>query len=325
MTLPRSQQSDLVGRNVVDVRGIDLATTLRTVAFLPRDPTVRLAPGRFERATITPDGPGSIRVTWERRAAPHADTVTDTVAHTVAHVETFGDGAVWLLDRADRLLGVTDDVTGFEPLERPLRDLWRRHRGDRIPATGTLWHDVAWFVVQQRIDTTSAAEQWRRLVSDMGTPAPGLDGLMVPPEPGAIARLSYHHVHRYGIERQRAEYLRHAARAAGRLQRLVDEGVAVDAAMPLLRSVPGIGPWTATCLAAQTWGDADTVVLGDDGIPSMVAWLLAGERRADDARMLELLEPFRPHRQRIVRLGYAGDVSPPRRAPRARRDDIRRR
>ena len=72
--------------------------------------------------------------------------------------------------------------------------------------------------------------------------------------------------------------------------------MAVDAAMPLLRSVPGIGPWTATCLAAQTWGDADTVVLGDDGIPSMVAWLLAGERRADDARMLELLEPFRPHR-----------------------------
>jgi len=321
VTLPSSQQSDPVGRSIVDVRRIDLATTLRTVAFLPLDPTVRLAPGRFERATITPDGPGSIRVTWARQAGTDNDTDNDTVAH----VETFGDGAAWLLERAERLLGVTDDVTGFEPTERPLRDLWRRHRGDRIPATGTLWHDVAWFIVQQRIDTTSAAEQWRRLVSDMGAPAPGIDGLMVPPEPEAVARLGYHHFHRYGIERQRAEHLRNAARAARRLQALVDEGVEAEEAMPVLQSVPGIGPWTATCLAVQTWGNADTVVLGDDGIPSMVAWLVAGERRADDARMLELLEPFRPHRHRLVRLGYAGDVKPPRRAPRARRDDIRRR
>jgi len=299
----------------VPVEGIDLATTLRTVAFLPRDPTVRLLPGRFERATITPDGPGSIRATWDRQAGTDA----------VVHVETFGDGASWLLERAERLLGATDDVTGFEPTEQPLRDLWRRHRGDRIPATGTLWHDVAWFIVQQRIDTTSAAEQWRRLVTDMGTPAPGIDGLMVPPEPEFVARSSYHHFHRYGIERQRAEHLRNAARAARRLQALVDEGIGAVAAMPILQSVQGVGPWTATCLAVQTWGDADTVVLGDDGIPSMVAWLVAGERRADDARMLELLEPFRPHRHRIVRLGYAGDVKPPRRAPRARRDDIRRR
>lgn len=304
----------------VAVGDIDLASTLRTLAFLPGDPTVRRAPGRFERATITPDGPGSIRVTW----AAEGPAGAQGSASREAHVEAFGDGAAWLLDRAEGLLGVADDVAGFEPAEQPLRDLWRRHQGDRVPATGTLWHDVAWFVVQQRIDTTSAAEQWRRLVADLGTPAPGLDGMLVPPDPEAVARLPYHHFHRYGIERQRAEHLRRAARGARRLQRLVDEGVGAVDAMPVLRSVPGIGPWTATCLAAQTWGDADTVVVGDDGIPSMVAWLLARERRADDARMLELLEPFRPHRHRIIRLCYAAEIRPPRRAPRARRGDIRR-
>lgn len=306
-------------RGVVVVGEIDLASTLRTLAFLPRDPTVRRAPGRFERATITPDGPGSIRLTWGKSVGAGQGTNVE------AHVETYGDGADWLLARADRLSGVTDDVTGFEPTQQPVRDLWRRHRGDRIPATGTLWHDAAWFIVQQRIDTTSAAEQWRRLVSDLGTPAPGISDLMVPPEPETVARLGYHQFHRYGIERQRADHLRNAARVARRLQALVDDGADVETAMPRLRSVPGIGPWTATCLAVQTWGDADTAIVGDDGIPSMVAWLLAGERRAGDARMLELLEPFRPHRHRIVRLGYAGDVKAPRRTSRARRDDIRRR
>jgi hypothetical protein len=49
----------------------------------------------------------------------------------------------------------------------------------------------------------------------------------------------------------------------------------------------------------------------------MVSWLLAGERRGDDARMLQLLEPYRPHRYRVVRLAFAGGTRPPRRAPRA--------
>ncbi|CAN5184752.1 hypothetical protein BH24ACT10_BH24ACT10_11650 [soil metagenome] len=69
----------------------------------------------------------------------------------------------------------------------------------------------------------------------------------------------------------------------------------------------------------------DTVIVGDDGIPSRVAWLLAGERRADDARMLELLEPYRPHRYRVVRLAFLHRGQPPRRAPYAGPHDVGRR
>jgi 3-methyladenine DNA glycosylase/8-oxoguanine DNA glycosylase len=72
-------------------------------------------------------------------------------------------------------------------------------------------------------------------------------------------------------------------------------------------------------MAATTWGGPDTVLVGDDGIPARVAWLLAGEVRADDARMLALLEPYRPHRYRVVRLAFLGGVRPPRRAPRGPR------
>ena len=63
-------------------------------------------------------------------------------------------------------------------------------------------------------------------------------------------------------------------------------------------------------------GDADAVSVGDYHLPNVVAWALAGEPRGDDARMLELLEPYRGHRGRVMRLLLAGGVGPPRRGPR---------
>jgi hypothetical protein len=116
----------------VDVTGIDLAATLGGLDWLPRDPTLRCTPGRFERATLTPEGPGAVAVTW---------------SGSTARVETDGPGGGWLAARAEDLLGCRDDVTGFDPQEQPLRDLWRRHRGRRIARTGTVWHDVAFLVV----------------------------------------------------------------------------------------------------------------------------------------------------------------------------------
>jgi 3-methyladenine DNA glycosylase/8-oxoguanine DNA glycosylase len=272
---------------------------------------VRTAPRSFARATLTPDGPGLVTVTW---SAPPGEG-------TQAVVEATGDGAAWLAARAPRLLGVVDDVTGFAP-GPPLRNLWRRHTGLRMTATGTLWHDLAWTIVQQRVHRRDAAEQWRRLVLELGVPV-GASGLVAPPAPLTVARLTYPRLHPLGIERQRAEYLIEAARAVGRLQHLTDEPF--GAALPVLRSLRGVGAWTSACLAAFTWGEPDTVVLGDAGIPSMVTWLLAREPRGDDARMLELLEPYRPHRARVVRLVLRSGLRPPRYAPRRRGHDIRHR
>lgn len=288
---------------------VDIASTLRPLTALAGDPTVRLRPGRFDRATLTPDGPGTLAVAREDDGA--------------VRVDACGDGARWLLDRAPALLGLDDDASGFRPAAPVLRELWRQHRGDRVGRTGTVWHDLAWFVVQQRIGRGDAAAQWRRLVTALGAPAPGSPDLLTPPTPAALARVAAEDLHGLGIERRRAEHLVHGARAARRLQELADGSV--DAAMPALRSVRGIGPWTASCLATHTWGDADALVVGDDGIPSLVAWLLAGERRADDARMAALLEPYRPHRYRVVRLAFLSRRRPPRRHPRGTRHDIRRR
>ena len=69
-------------------------------------------------------------------------------------------------------------------------------------------------------------------------------------------------------------------------------------------------------MVRSAFGDPDAVSVGDYHLPDVVAWALAGERRADDARMLELLEPYRGQRGRVQRLLEVGRVLPPRRGPR---------
>lgn len=297
----------------VHTGAIDLDATLQVLRMLPGDPTLRLAPGRLERATHTPDGPGSIVVTWSPGGST-ADGGTADVGN--ADVRTHGPGAGWLADHAPELLGVGDDPVGFDPSHPPLRALWRRHLGLRIPRTGTLWHDLIWLVVQQRVRRTDAASHWRRLVERYGDPAPGATGLRLPPSPERLAATPYHELHRLGIERRRADTLRAAALAAGRLGHAA--GSPVEVARPVLETVPGIGPWTTSTLAAVTWGDPDAVIVGDSGIPSLVSWVVAREPRASDDRMLALLEPYRPHRYRVVQLAFASGLRPPRGVPRGR-------
>ena len=70
--------------------------------------------------------------------------------------------------------------------------------------------------------------------------------------------------------------------------------------------------------------DPDAVPTGDYGLPHTVAWNLAREPRGSDARMLELLEPFRGHRYRAIRLLLKGGVRAPRRGPRRAPRDRRR-
>ena len=97
------------------------------------------------------------------------------------------------------------------------------------------------------------------------------------------------------------------AREADRLERLGAAAAgpsaapeAREAAYRALRAFPGIGPWTAAEVGIRAFGDPDAVSVGDFHLPSVVTWALAGERRGTDERMLELLEPYRGQRGRVV-------------------------
>ncbi|MEP7106121.1 MAG: hypothetical protein ABI838_09775, partial [Chloroflexota bacterium] len=136
----------------------------------------------------------------------------------------------------------------------------------------------------------------------------------VPPAPAVIAGTPYEVFHGFGMERRRAEVLRRAASYARRLEECAEmEPVAASAR---LRALPGIGPWTAAEVVGVALGDPDAVAVGDYHHKNMVAYALAGEPRGTDERMLELLEPYRGHRGRVLRLLLEGGIAAPRRGPR---------
>src|SRR2546421_145397 len=271
-------------------RALDLGATLGPLRRTGHDPCVRIGEREAWRATRTPQGPATQRIQLRGREAL---------------VEAWGPGAGWLSERAPALLGEEDDASGFVPRHPLLAELSRRFAGLRLTRSWAVLEALTGSIIEQKVPGAEARTSYGRLIRALGEPAPGpLGGLWVPPAPETITRTPYEALHRFGVERRRAEILRRAASYARRLE----ECAAMEpaAATRRLRALPGIGPWTAAEVVGVALGDPDAVAVGDYHHPHMVAFALAGEERGTDERMLELLEPYSGHRGRVLRLLLAG-------------------
>jgi 3-methyladenine DNA glycosylase/8-oxoguanine DNA glycosylase len=281
-------------------RALDLWRTLRPLRHGRADLAVRVEASGIWRATRTPEGPGTERLWMEAGALK---------------VQAWGPGANWLVEHAPVLVGegraVEEDLAAH-PL---LRELRRLHPGLRIPRSEAVFEAVLATVLEQRVASLEAARSWRALLRAVGEPAPGpLPGLVVPPAPRVVAAIPGFVFRCWGVDERRAETARRAARVTARLEETVT--MPLDVARRRLLAVPGLGVWTAAGVALAALGDADAVPIGDYHLPHLVSWALAGEPRGSDARMLELLEPYRGHRGLVVRLLLAGGITAPRRGPR---------
>lgn len=233
----------------------------------------------------------------------------------------WGPGADAALERLPILVGACDDPSGFE-VPRPLRNAHRRHPGLRMGAQGRVWELAVAAVLGQKVTMTETGRALGALARRHGEPAPGPPGPWLLPDPDRVASLPSYDLHPLGIERTRAETLRRVAREAARLDRAAGQGPAVlDRALIAIR---GVGPWTSALVRDRAIGDPDAVPVGDYHLPNAVAWALAGEPRADDDRMLELLAPHVGHRARVLRLVKASGARAPAYGPRSTPRDIRR-
>ena len=273
--------------------------TLATLWQGPPDPAMRFVDGGVLRATHTEQGPATLRVRFGAEEAL---------------AEAWGPGATVALERAPGLLGQLDEPSHLRPQHPLVRDLARRFAGVRMTRAGSVYEPLLATIIGQKVTSFEARRSYRLLLQRWGEPAPGPGGLLLPPAPEQLARLPYHVLHPLGLERRRADALRVAAGAARALQRLADERPA--GLGPALASLPGIGAWSTAEVLRLVLGDPDAVSVGDYNLPNLVGWALAGERRADDARMLELLEPYRGQRARVVQLLELSGLYPPRRGPR---------
>jgi len=283
---------------------LDLPLTLRPLYRGRSDPTFKLGPRAVVRATRTAAGPATLDL---RQVSPNRVIAT-----------AWGPGAEAVLEAAPRLLGVGDAISGFDPGQHPVvAQLARRLRGLRIGRSEAVFEALLPAVLEQKVTGGEAFRSFRGLIQRFGEPAPGphgARGLRLQPAPETLARLPYYAFHPFGIEARRADVIRRLAREAPRLEALL--AGSADAAASRLVAYPGVGPWTAAEVTLRAFGDRDAVSVGDFHLPNLVAFALAGEPRADDARMLELLEPWRGHRARVIRLLESSGLAAPRYGPR---------
>ncbi|VBA32169.1 hypothetical protein LAUMK191_00195 [Mycobacterium attenuatum] len=267
------------------------------------DPCFRVpGDGTIWRTSLLSSGPLTARIS---RAAPDA-----------AHCVAWGRGAEQFLELLPAMLGADDDISDFAPSEPTVAAAHRRLPHLRLGRTGQVLEALIPAVIEQRVPGADAFRSWRVLVTKYGTPAPGPapDGMRVPPSPEAWRHIPSWEFHRANVDPGRARTVVSCARRAASLERLT--ALPAAQACDALMSLPGVGVWTAAETVQRAFGDPDAVSVGDYHIPKMIGWTMLGHP-VDDAGMLELLEPMRPHRHRVVRLLEASGLArEPRRGPR---------
>ncbi len=271
------------------------------------DPCYRAQPGTpILRATRTPDGPALLKLL----VRPSSGEVETTA---------WGPGADWVTDGVPDLLGAGDDPSGFVP--RPehtkLVEAWRSRPGYRVPRTRAVFEALVPAALEQRVTGLEARRAWRILVIKFGEPAPGpaaeAAGMYVPPDAATWRQIPSWVWLKAGVDEARRRAVLNAAQVAGRLEQTVD--LPHEEAARRLRTVPGIGIWTAAEIRQRSHGDPDAFSWADYHVSRNVSWALTGTVMEDEG-CAEVIECYRGHRYRVQKLLEMDAVTRPRRAPR---------
>jgi 3-methyladenine DNA glycosylase/8-oxoguanine DNA glycosylase len=262
------------------------------------DPTAESGPDLFRKAFFYRGEPAALEFVRD------ADGL---------HVTAYAPEAEALLE--ETLAGLMQDDR-YQGFPREDEGMWRLHRsqpGLRLLRMPWLYEMTCSAILQQRIRTVDAMRDWRLITKRWGSDAPM--GLQAFPSPDRLARVARFELEALGIDAQRSRTLLRFAQEQ-RFVPLKTSMSFVELRRNLLR-VPGIGPWTTESVLGYGAGDADAAIPGDLHLPHLTCYALAGEIPGTDERMMELLEPFRGHRFRIIRLIYASRLAVPRLTPHA--------
>ncbi len=162
---------------------IDVASVLRVHRRGYGDPAHAVdEAGAIWRACLTPDGAGSLRVSWR----------ADRDLGTTVSAAAWGSGADWLLAWLPAMLGADDRPSGFVPRHEVLRAAARNHPGWRIGKSGLVLEALVPAVLEQKVVGKEATRAWQTLLRRFGEPAPDQPrpacGYLPAREPGLASR-----------------------------------------------------------------------------------------------------------------------------------------
>ncbi len=288
----------------------DVVATLAPLRRGIGDPTMRIDQSGVWRTVRTPVGAATLLLARGRTA----------VAATA-----WGEGAQWVIAGVPELLGAGDDWSELDVSSNTmLAESLRRNPGLRLTRCRQVFEMMLPAVLEQKVTSKEARQSWRRLLLRYGEPAPGPApaGMRVFPSRDTWRRVPSWEWHKAGVGPQRSDTVMRVASVASSLERTLERGRGGPAVEAQLRSVLGVGVWTAAETMQRAHGDPDSPSVGDYHLASFVGSALTGSP-VDDDGMLELLEPWAGQRQRVVRLLGASGFAVPRRGPRITIQDHR--
>jgi 3-methyladenine DNA glycosylase/8-oxoguanine DNA glycosylase len=272
---------------------------IASASFKPRgaayDPRVRLR----RRAIALRGGPNSIVIAF-------AWATTEVRVRVLSNGSLSSDDVEHAIVLARGATAVDDDPTEFLAMVRghPVLGPLALRTDVRLPRAPTIFESLAVAIIEQLVTGFEARASIRRLWRIAGEAVPGT-GLAAAPMPAAVRRVPMWKLHEIGVGSRRAVTLHSVAGRGAAIERLRE--VSPPIAIEKLQTIHGVGPWTANAVARSAFGFSDAVPIGDFHSPFTISAALGGRddlgrddpAAADDA-MLEVLEPFRPHRARVA-------------------------
>jgi AraC family transcriptional regulator of adaptative response / DNA-3-methyladenine glycosylase II len=193
-----------------------------------------------------------------------------------------------VLERVKRLFDLHADPA---VIEKTLGALAATRRGLRLPGSFDGFEMSVRAILGQQVSVAGARTLAGRIVQRFGTqlrtPEPALTHLF--PTPEIIARATEDQIGKLGITGQRARTLIALAKAVAGGELLLEPGRRIEETLAKLRTIPGIGEWTAQYIAMRALSWPDAFPHADLGIQKVL-----GEK--NPKKILQLAEKWRPWR-----------------------------
>jgi 3-methyladenine DNA glycosylase/8-oxoguanine DNA glycosylase len=289
-------------RRTFEVPPVDLMATLRFQRMGPYDPCGAFDPRarRFAMTFRLLEGPVTLALAQ--------------VGPTSIEARAWGEGAARAMEEVPAICGAFDDPDAFTTDHHGVQRLARRFRKMRIPRVPWVFESLVAIILQQRVAFVEAAQGWRKIALERGDDAPGPLGLRLFPNKETLLAMPTWAYRESLVDRKRELAIRALLDHDEEIRASL--GGSFDDVRRTLHRIPGIGAWTTESLLGQSRGDADAVPTLDYWMPHTIVHALTGKPRSTDEEMLALLERFRPHRGRVIRLISAAGYDAPRHGPR---------
>lgn len=243
------------------------------------------------------DQDGCYRRALQDRRGTNVIEVRQRDARTLV-LRIAGPRAARWVGTVEAMLGTQRDLQSWFRNARAfpwLAKLATRFRGVHPPRYPTLWEAMAHAIVFQQISIASASAIMRRAVAQLSPPVES-GGIAYYPffTPSQLLYSADEPLRAAGLSANKIQHLRSAALAIE--DRSITEAMLAKlpsaAAAERLRSVRGIGPWSAAVVLLRGCGRLDVFPLKDSGVAHSLR-LVSGDAQIDADALLRALGPMK--------------------------------